>query len=165
MSPILSEDDLDFLSHGEAQTARFGERLGPLLQAGDVVCLQGPLGSGKTRFAQGIGGGMGIQGILASPSYTIINEYRPLSGPPLYHIDFYRLEGGEFAGFDPEEYIGGAGVAVIEWPERVPALVPPMALWLTFRYVGETKRGLLMRAHGERYRELLRAFRRAAFGV
>lgn len=165
MSPILQGDDIDFLSHGEGQTTRLGERLGPLLQPGDVVCLQGPLGSGKTRFAQGIGRGMGILGILASPTYTIINEYRPASGPPLYHVDFYRLSPGEFPGFDPEEYIGGDGVAVVEWPERAATLIPATNLWLTFRHVGDLKRGLLMRAHGDRYRELLRAFRRSAFGV
>jgi tRNA threonylcarbamoyladenosine biosynthesis protein TsaE len=165
MSPILHDDDIDFLSHGEGQTQRLGERLGPLLQPGDVVCLQGPLGSGKTRFAQGIGRGMGIMGILASPTYTIVNEYRLPSGPPLFHIDFYRLHDDDFPGFDPEEYIGGSGVAVVEWPERAEALIPPANLWLTFRHVGDMKRGLLMRAHGERYRELLRAYRRSAFGV
>jgi len=165
MSPILQEDDLDFLSHGEGQTTRLGERLGPLLQAGDVVCLQGPLGSGKTRFAQGIGRGMGVPAVLASPTYTIVNEYRPPAGPPLFHLDFYRLQDGVFPGFDPDEYIGGSGVAVIEWPERCPSLIPPSSLWLTFRHVGESKRGLFMRAHGDHYRELLRSFRRAAFGV
>ena len=165
MPPILQEDDIDFTSHSESQTRRLGERLGALLQAGDVVCLEGPLGSGKTRFAQGIGRGVGVDGIIASPTYTIANEYRAPSGLVLYHLDFYRVTGAEFAGFDTEECIGGSGVAVIEWPERGRSFLPEHFLWIVFRHVGDMKRGLLMHASGERYRELLRAFRRAAFGV
>jgi tRNA threonylcarbamoyladenosine biosynthesis protein TsaE len=165
MSPVLTEDDLDFISHSEAQTRRLGERLGGLLQPGDVICLEGPLGSGKTRFAQGIGRGMAVQGIIASPTYTIANEYRSASGVKLYHLDFYRLSKGDFPGFDPDECIGGAGVAVIEWPERGRDFLPQQNLWIVFRHVGEMKRGLLLHANGDRYRELMRAFRRAAFGV
>jgi len=166
MSPILTKDDLDFISHGEEQTRRLGERLGALVQAGDVICLEGPLGSGKTRFVQGVGRGMGVDGIVSSPSFTIVNQYfSPSSGLTLYHLDFYRLLDAEFPGFDPDECFGDEGVAVVEWPERARRLIPEASLWLTFRHVGETKRGLLMHANGGRYRELLRAFRRAAFGI
>ena len=165
MPPILNEDDIDFTSHSEGQTRRLGERLGALLQAGDVICLEGPLGSGKTRFAQGIGRGMAVDGIVSSPTYTIANEYRTPSGLVLFHLDFYRVAGAEFAGFDTEECIGGSGVAVIEWPERGRRFIPHDNLWILFRHVGEMKRGMLLRASGVRYLELLRAFRRAAFGV
>lgn len=165
MSPILTADDLDFTSHSEVQTRRLGERLGALLQRGDIVCLEGPLGSGKTRFAQGIGRGMRVDGIIASPSYTIVNEYCSPSGLVLYHIDFYRIGENSFPGFDPSECIGGDGVAVIEWPERGAKFIPTEKLWITLRHVGETKRGLFLQASGDRYRELLRAFRRSAFGI
>ncbi|NPV09231.1 MAG: tRNA (adenosine(37)-N6)-threonylcarbamoyltransferase complex ATPase subunit type 1 TsaE [Anaerolineae bacterium] len=165
MSPILNPDDLDFTSHSEEQTRRLGERLGEFLQAGDVICLQGPLGSGKTRFAQGVGRGMGVRGIISSPSYTIVNEYRTPKGLTLYHVDFYRIEKGCFPGFDAGEVIGGSGVGVIEWPEKAREFIPEENLWVTFRHVDGMKRGMLFQAHGERYRELLRAFRMAAFGV
>lgn len=165
MSPILSPDDLDFTSHSEEQTRRLGQRLGALLRPGDVVCLQGPLGTGKTRFVQGIGRGMGVLGIIASPSYTIVNEYQTVDGMSLYHIDFYRIAEGAFLGFDPEECIGGSGVAVVEWPDRAPDYIPPERLWITFRHVGEMKRGMLLQPAGERYRELLLSFRMSAFGV
>lgn len=165
MSPILSPDDLDFTSHSEEQTRRLGQRLGALLQPGDVVGLQGPLGSGKTRFVQGIGRGLGVLGIISSPSYTIVNQYRTSNGVSLYHIDFYRIGEESFLGFDPEECIGGDGVAVIEWPDRAPRYLPPERLWVTFRHVDEMKRGLLLQPAGDHYRELLLQFRMATFGV
>ena len=90
--PILDEHTLDFVSHSPEQTHRLGARLGALLQAGDLVCLVGELGTGKTCLAQGIGRGLGVVGPITSPTYTLIAEYRLLPPtPPLYHIDVYRL--------------------------------------------------------------------------
>jgi len=168
MCPILDENSLDFVSRSEAQTRRLGARLGMLLKPGDIICLEGPLGTGKTCFVQGIGQGMGVQEPVTSPSFIIINEYHPPPpAPVLYHIDFFRLKDpvGEAEGIGIEEYLYGEGVCVIEWADRVEALIPPERLWISFRYLGDTLRGLLMRATGERYRELLRAFKRSAFGV
>ena len=70
MAPVLDERSLDFISHSEAQTRRLGARLGELLQGGDVICLAGELGTGKTCLAQGIGRGLGIEGPITSPSFT-----------------------------------------------------------------------------------------------
>lgn len=168
MSPILNEHSLAFVSRSEEQTRRLGSRLGALLQAGDVVCLEGPLGSGKTCFVQGIGRGMGVEEPITSPSFVLISEYRPRKGsPPLYHIDFYRLERpvAEAIGIGIEEYLDDDGVCVIEWADRARELLPEENLWVTFRYVGPNHRNILMQAHGERYRELLRQFKRAAFGL
>ncbi len=72
---ILDERSLDLISHSEAQTRRFGARLGELLQSGDVICLEGELGTGKTRFIQGVGRGLGIEDPITSPTYTLVNEY------------------------------------------------------------------------------------------
>ena len=71
--PILNKHTLDFVSHSPAQTRRFGARLGALLQAGDLICLEGELGAGKTCLAQGIGRGLGIRQPITSPTFTIIN--------------------------------------------------------------------------------------------
>ncbi|HDN79221.1 MAG: tRNA (adenosine(37)-N6)-threonylcarbamoyltransferase complex ATPase subunit type 1 TsaE [Chloroflexi bacterium] len=168
MSPILNEDSLSFVSRSEEQTRRLGTRLGLLLEKGDIICLEGPLGSGKTCFVQGIGKGMGIKEPITSPSFILISEYHPSpSTPPLYHIDFYRLENPvkEALALGIEEYFYGEGVCVIEWAERAKEIIPPQRMWITFKYVGPTHRHLLMEAQGERYRELLRLFRRSAFGV
>jgi tRNA threonylcarbamoyladenosine biosynthesis protein TsaE len=99
------------------QTQRLGALLGRLAQAGDILLLQGELGSGKTALAQGLGRGLGVRDVINSPTFTILKEYR--GRLPLYHFDLYRIEDPEellALGF--EDYFGGDGVCVVEWPER-----------------------------------------------
>ncbi len=167
VAPILNLYTLDFVSHSVAQTRRIGARLGKLLQRGDVICLEGELGTGKTCLAQGIARGMGIEERVTSPSFTLIREYgRYGARLPLYHIDFYRIEGIEEAltlGLD--DYLYGNGVCVIEWAERAKGILPEERLWITLKHLDETKRGILMEATGDRYKRLLQDFKKRAFGV
>jgi len=98
MAPILDERTLEFLSRSPDQTQRLGARLGALLQGGDVICLEGTLGSGKTCLAQGIGRGWGIGQTLISPTFVLVREYsRPDKPLQFYHIDLYRISGAEEA--------------------------------------------------------------------
>lgn len=166
--PILDEHTLDFISHSSDQTRRFGLRLGHLLQAGDIVCLEGDLGTGKTCLAQGIGQGMGIVDPITSPTFTLIAEYRPPSPtPPLYHIDMYRLDKAvdEALALGLDDYLLGDGVCLIEWADRILPALPDERLWITLRHLDVSKRGLLVTAVGTRYDDLLHEFRRTAFGV
>ncbi len=168
MSPILDANSLECPSHSPRQTQRLGARLGELLRPGDVVCLEGALGSGKTCLAQGIGRGCGVAEGLVSPTFTLIHEYRRLhNGAPLYHVDMYRIGSVEEAiGLGLEEYLDDPeAIVLMEWPERVSALLPAERLWVRIRRLPGNKRILLFSAHGQRYRELLRAFRKRAFGV
>jgi tRNA threonylcarbamoyladenosine biosynthesis protein TsaE len=168
MMPVLDKDTLDFISHSPAQTKRFGMRLGILLRAGDVVCLEGDLGTGKTCMAQGIGQGLGIEEPITSPTFMLIAEYRPPSpAPPLYHIDVYRLEApvNEALAFGLDDYLEGDGICLIEWADRVQAILPKERLWVTVQHLDGSKRDILMKAQGERYRQLLSSFRKSAFGV
>ena len=164
---ILDERTLDFISSGVEQTVRLGVRLGELLQVGDLICLSGELGSGKTAFAQGIGRGWGASRHVTSPSFTLINEYQRLNDPKkLYHVDCYRLEGEAdiiTTGID-DIFIDG-GVVMIEWPERVGEILPEERLWVELRHISETRRGVRIRADGERALELLQQFRQSAFGI
>jgi tRNA threonylcarbamoyladenosine biosynthesis protein TsaE len=102
------------------RTRRIGHRLGTLLKAGDVVCLYGDLGAGKTVFVKGVASAFGLdERDVASASFTIIAEYEATT-PPLYHIDLYRLEGGADLGeIGVSEYLGGDGVALVEWADRL----------------------------------------------
>lgn len=166
--PILDQNTLDLISHSVEQTRRLGQRLGPLLQAGDVICLEGDLGTGKTCLAQGVGQGLGIQKPITSPSFTLISEYPAGSGGLiLYHIDLYRLDEAVFEALalGLDDYLHGDGVCLIEWAERATPILPKQRLWITLRHLQATKRSLLWHAAGERYQELLRRFRTSAFGV
>jgi tRNA threonylcarbamoyladenosine biosynthesis protein TsaE len=166
--PILDEHTLDLISHSPAQTRRFGMRLGALLRAGDVICLEGELGTGKTCLTQGIGRGMGIAEPITSPTFTLIAERRPPPPAPiLYHIDVYRLDKpvDEALAFGLEDYLRGGGVCVIEWADRIQAALPAERLWITLHHLDTSKRDIVLKATSPRYDELLRQFRRSAFGV
>jgi len=165
--PILDERSLDFVSHSPEQTLRLGARLGERLISGDVVCLSGELGAGKTTFITGMGRGWGALDPVTSPTFVLVNEYRRADSLRLWHLDCYRLNSGADAlalGFD--DLLDGGSVMVIEWPERILEVLPPERLHLTLRWVpgGDTKRGFRIEAHGARYEDLLHDFRRAAFG-
>jgi tRNA threonylcarbamoyladenosine biosynthesis protein TsaE len=146
------------VSHSPEETADWGRKLGSLLGAGEVVALIGELGAGKTAFAQGILRGLGVaeETYIASPTFTLINEYR--GRVPLYHLDFYRLDHpSDCANLGLEEYLGGAGVALIEWADKMPALLPGDHLAIRLAYLDETTRQVLVCASGDRSALLLRA--------
>lgn len=118
----------------EEETIRLGEEFASRLGAGDVVCLFGDLGSGKTRFAKGICHGLGVQEHIASPTFTLINEY---AGDKLnvFHFDFYRLRtAGEIAALGFDEYLSGDGICIIEWAERAAALLPVARYEVHFKH-------------------------------
>jgi len=168
MVPILDKNTLEFVSRSPEQTRRLGAHLGTLLEGGDIVCLEGILGSGKTRFAQGVGRGWGVSQTLVSPSYVLIREYRRPEDPiTLYHIDLYRIGSvDEALGLGLYELLGDeSAVCVIEWAERIHSLVPSEHLWIRLEANNSTRRRLYFIAHGERHSRLLRDFRRMAFGV
>jgi tRNA threonylcarbamoyladenosine biosynthesis protein TsaE len=164
MSPVSDAHTLDLISHSVAQTQRLGARLGELARAGDLFCLEGDLGSGKTCFAQGLARGLGITAGVHSPTFILANEHRG-GRLPLFHLDVYRVGApGEALGIGLEDYLAGDGVCVIEWAEKIRAVLPAEYLWITFRHVAETKRGVLVEARGARYAELLSEFKQSTFG-
>jgi len=148
---------ISVVSHSPEETAGWGRQLGTLLDAGDVVALVGELGAGKTTLAQGIARGLGVpeESYIASPTFTLINEYR--GRVPLYHLDFYRIEDpSECACLGMEEYLFGAGVALIEWADKMASLLPGDHLVVRLAYLDETTRGALVCATGDRSASLLR---------
>ncbi|GAC1568635.1 MAG: tRNA (adenosine(37)-N6)-threonylcarbamoyltransferase complex ATPase subunit type 1 TsaE [Ktedonobacteraceae bacterium] len=165
---------LDSISHSAAQTQRLGARLGELLSGGELILLNGQLGTGKTTFTQGLAQGMGISVNINSPTFTLLKEYAgrvesrpgspPRTGPALYHFDLYRLDNPEEIidlGF--EEYFDSDGVCVVEWAERADLYWPTDHLDIRLKMLSETKRGLLFAAIGPRYCELLRQFQKNTY--
>jgi tRNA threonylcarbamoyladenosine biosynthesis protein TsaE len=163
--PILDEGSLEFLSHSPEQTRRLGVRLGELLKPGDLICLAGDLGSGKTTLAQGIARGWGCLDPVTSPTFVLINEYRRADGARLYHLDAFRLGGApEAIALGLTELMDGEGPILVEWPERVAEALPLQRLWISLQWADESRRGMRLEAAGPRYERLLRQFRKAAFG-
>lgn len=113
-----------YITQSEQETINLGSEFAKTkLKAGDVVALLGDLGSGKTRFVQGICKGFGITEHVASPSFTIVNEYNTGS-LKIYHFDFYRVKSiGEIVDIGFDDYISADGICVIEWAERVSGLL------------------------------------------
>jgi tRNA threonylcarbamoyladenosine biosynthesis protein TsaE len=144
-------------------------QLGALLRGGELLLLDGQLGTGKTTFTQGLAKGMGIIDIVSSPTFTLLKEYtsQPRSdtekgtqrGLTLYHFDLYRLDNpDEIIDLGFEDYFYGSDVCVVEWAAKADLLWPAERLHVRLRMMGETGRGLLFTATGQRYYELLRQF-------
>ena len=141
-------------SHGPAETRRLGERLSRLLQAGDVLLLQGALGAGKTCLAQGIGRGLKVREVVKSSSFVLVNEYN--GRLKVYHADLFRLTTPEeVAGLGLEENAQD-GLLLVEWPEVAFLELPEQHLLVRFENVSDKTRRLNFEAHGEHYEALLR---------
>ena len=117
-----------------------GEKLAARLQPGDVILLLGDLGAGKSELTRGIARGLGVTDTVTSPTFTILNVYE--SGKvPLYHFDWYRLNGTEeLYEMGLDEYLGGDGIAVIEWPMQCPEAIPENCLSVRLIPDGEESR-------------------------
>jgi tRNA threonylcarbamoyladenosine biosynthesis protein TsaE len=158
LSPIVAPNTIDLISHSESQTRRLGARLASFLQPGDVLALSGELGSGKTRWVQGVCRGMGVTAPVVSPTFTLVNEYA--GRLPVYHIDLYRLnDASEVITFGLEDYLYGNGISLIEWAERAGDFLPPDHLIVELFHLEETKRRVVLRPQGERFLALLSDFK------
>lgn len=137
-----------FTSKTPDETIRYGKSFAAELTSGDVVCLKGSLGAGKTHFVKGMAEGLGIaQEEVHSPTYTLIHEYA--GDPPLYHFDCYRMESPKEAlEIGAEEYFYGDGICVIEWPERIESLIPPDAFWIFIEAPDKKTRKFVIRKKG-----------------
>jgi tRNA threonylcarbamoyladenosine biosynthesis protein TsaE len=169
--PILDLRSMEFISRSPEQTRRAGMRLGTMLHPGDVICLVGDLGAGKTTLVQGIASGWGSLDAASSPTFVLVNVYRrsgdtPHSGEQrLYHLDAYRLNGAAEAEDLDLDTLLANGPLVVEWAERIQSALPIEHLWINLHYIDENQRDLLITAHGRRYQNMLSQFRRQVFGV
>jgi tRNA threonylcarbamoyladenosine biosynthesis protein TsaE len=145
------------ISHSVKETLNLGRMLARRLEAGDIVCLEGELGSGKTVFTKGIAEGLGInKAKVTSSSFILIRRH--LGGRiPLYHFDLYRLKKpGDIIAVGYEEYFYDEGVSVIEWAQKLECLMPKEHLMVELSYRGENKRILKFSAASARYKKLLK---------
>lgn len=131
------------------ETRALGRQLALSLLPGDVLLLYGDLGAGKSELTRGIAEGLGITTTVTSPSFTILNVYDE-GRIPLYHFDWYRLSGAdELYEMGMDEYLGGDGVAVVEWPSQCPEAIPETYLAVHLTPVGESGREITLTPMGD----------------
>lgn len=146
MAALRAARALTLTSHAPEDTFALGERLAAVARSGDLLCLWGDLGAGKTVFAKGFGRGLGVQGTVASPSFILMAEHP--ARLRLFHIDLYRLSGVEdaFGGGLLDERQAD-GVTLIEWPDRLGSALPPERLDVRIDATAEGQRTIRLEAH------------------
>jgi tRNA threonylcarbamoyladenosine biosynthesis protein TsaE len=162
--PILNPRAIEFTSHSPEQTRRVGMRLGAMLRSGDLVCLSGDLGSGKTTLVQGIAQGWGSLDQVSSPTFVLVNQYRRPDGAALHHMDAYRMRDAAEAEDLDLDFFLETGALILEWPERIKEILPAQRIWVELSYVADEKRGMVFSAQGERFTQMLAEFRQKVFG-
>ncbi len=127
---------MEYRTHSAAETEALGEKLAAHLQGGDVVAYRGGLGMGKTAFTRGLARGLGYEGRVTSPTFTIVNEY--MGRLPLFHFDMYRLgDSEELFDIGWEDYLDRGGVCAVEWSENVSDALPQGTVYVEIRREAE----------------------------
>lgn len=156
--PVRPLPSLTVVCADPAATTRLGERLGAVARAGDLVCLWGDLGAGKTHLAKAFGAGLGVTATITSPSFILMAEYA--GRLPLFHLDPYRM-------VDARDALAGGllderqadGVTIIEWPERLADALPDARLDVRIDGTGDAPRTITLEAVTDAYERYLEAAR------
>ena len=162
---VIEKGSFEVISRSPTQTRRIGMRLGELLMPGDVVCMEGDLGAGKTTLAQGIASGWGSYDSVTSPTFVLVNVYRRLDQNQLFHLDAYRLSGpAEALDLDIDAMLV-QGPLIVEWADRVNEALPEDFLWIKMKLINDEQRDFIVNARGERHKLLLEQFRGDIYGA
>ncbi|MBR4630740.1 MAG: tRNA (adenosine(37)-N6)-threonylcarbamoyltransferase complex ATPase subunit type 1 TsaE [Treponema sp.] len=128
---------LNLTTSSAEETIELGRKIGAMLKGGEIIAMQGTLAAGKTTITKGIAESLGVKDTITSPTFCLISEYE--GKIPLYHMDVYRLDGGEdFINLGVEDMIYGKGVSIIEWSEKVMSELPKQTIILKFEPVENT---------------------------
>jgi tRNA threonylcarbamoyladenosine biosynthesis protein TsaE len=148
---------MKLISNAAKDTIAIGKVIAGNAKKGDIICLFGNFGSGKTVLTKGIAEGLGVdKNNIVSPSFVLLREYLK-ARIPLFHFDLYRLKDPkDILDIGYEEYLFGDGLTVIEWADRLNSLKPEEFLSIRLSVKGNSKRELVFKANGKRHKELLR---------
>ena len=152
---------MNIISPSPEITFDLGKKLGSICEPGDVICLAGNLGAGKTTMAKAIAAGAGVdqKEYVNSPTFAILHEYE--GRIPIYHMDFYRLGSSEdVVELGLEDYFYGDGLTLIEWFERAGDLVPKSVLILELRYMNESSRELSLNSESPSWQRKIADFKK-----
>jgi tRNA threonylcarbamoyladenosine biosynthesis protein TsaE len=141
---------MNFITNTVEETIELGKKIGRSLNPGDIVCIDGDLGSGKTHLTKGIALGLGIDEHITSPTFNIVNEYE--GRIKLYHFDVYRVnDPDEIAAIGFDEYIFSDAASVIEWSDYIKELIPDDHIQINIANESETRRNINIQFFGKRY--------------
>jgi tRNA threonylcarbamoyladenosine biosynthesis protein TsaE len=146
-----------FVTSSANQTRKLGEVLAKGLNGGQIICLTGELGSGKTTFAQGILRGLGAKGPYTSPTFVVMKQYKiknqkskikitnqKLKIGNVYHIDAYRVGAQDILVLGWKEIVTGKNnVVIVEWAEKIKNIIPKGAVWVKFEYIKDNNRKVI----------------------
>ncbi len=134
----------ELVSDSEEETLALGRRLGEVCSGGEILLLDGPLGAGKTRLANGLAQGLGIMQPVISPTYVILRSYTGSRALTLHHFDFYRLGGdNDLDTVGVEDCLDDDSVVLAEWPGRCPGAFDEFTLALQIDPIGENERRII----------------------
>ena len=140
----MKKTTLQFTTHSPVETIKLGQRIGRILNGGQVIALVGNLGTGKNHLIQGIADVLGVnqEDVVTSPTFVLVNEYFTSDGRQVYHIDAYRLESvGQFESLGIEEYLRPDSIVLVEWADRVwQAMAPLEPLLICLEHGGGDRR-------------------------
>lgn len=149
---------MKFITNSPQETQKIGKKIGRLLKTGDIVALEGVLGSGKTTLVKGIAKGLDVKDEkeVVSPTFVLIHEYE--GREKIYHMDWYRLS--KLEGPDAllaRECFDSQAVTLVEWAERGKKVLPKDHIQVAMKYKGPEKRAIEILAKGSRYKDFLKA--------
>jgi tRNA threonylcarbamoyladenosine biosynthesis protein TsaE len=146
---------MNILSESDKNTQALGQTLAGFLKTGDVVCLIGDLGSGKTALVSGMAQALGLKDSISSPTFTLVNEYD--TDPKLLHFDVYRInDPEEILMIGWEEYLDNQGIVVVEWADLIQEILPPAYLEIHVTKGEQTNLRIFhLKGIGERYEAIL----------
>ncbi|SCY74212.1 tRNA (adenosine(37)-N6)-threonylcarbamoyltransferase complex ATPase subunit type 1 TsaE [Alkaliphilus peptidifermentans] len=141
--------------NNQQETEAIAEKLGSMVKKGDIICLTGDLGAGKTVFSKSFAKGLGVQEVVTSPTFTIVQEYQ--GRIPMYHFDVYRVNQPhemDDIGFD--EYVFGDGVCIIEWASIIKEILPENCLWIEIQVTGAESRTICVEDQSQNYKNIIK---------
>jgi len=151
-----------FITQKARQTQKLGELLAQELTTGQVICLSGDLGAGKTTFSQGFLKGLKIKGPHTSPTFVVIKHYKSKFSifnfqfskkqktkiQNIYHFDAYRVKAKDILDLGWEEIVNNkSNIVLVEWAERIKKIIPPNALWINFQGLSQNERKITFQSH------------------
>lgn len=144
----MSKDFKEIITNGAEETVELGKKIAQEIKGGEIICLEGDLGAGKTTFSQGLLGGLGVIGAVTSPTFLVMKQYDLKKGSlnfdNVYHIDTYRIGEEDILNLGWEEIIKNKrNIILLEWPEKIKKIIPENAIWIKFEILDEEKRKMI----------------------